>query len=286
MQFGAHISAACGWSQALAYAIDVGCECVQLFAKSPRQWKAPAMDESAAARFVAEREAVGFGPLFTHTAYLLNLATTDEVLREKSIDALADELLRGALLGAEGVVTHTGTAPDGDRQGAAVRLADSVVRAIMLAGGEDCRPRLLLENAAGQGRSFGGSAEELGAAIALTGLCPERLGVCIDTCHGFAYGMELDIADGWDTCLAQMDDAFGLERLGLIHANDCKFGRGEHRDRHEWIGDGFIGTDGFSAMVCHPALAGIAVITEMPGDPPYKDAENLRRLRALRAICS
>jgi len=285
MRFGAHISAACGWSQALAYATDVGCECVQLFAKSPRQWRAAALDEEAAARFVAEREVAVFGPLFTHTAYLLNLATTDETLREKSIDALADELLRGTLLGAEGVVTHTGTAPDGDREGAAERLADSIVRAIMLAGGESCRSRLLLENAAGAGRSFGGSVEELGTAIALTGLGPDRVGVCIDTCHGFAFGMALDTADGWDTCIADIDAALGVERLGLIHANDCKFGRGEHRDRHEWIGDGFIGMDGFAAMVRHPALQGISVITEMPGDPPFKDAENLRRLKALRSAC-
>ena len=192
MLLGAHISVSGGYLKALDYAQDVGCECVQIFAKSPRQWRGPAIDPRVAEEFVAARAERGFGPLFTHTAYLINPATSDPVLREKSIHALADELVRGSLLGAAGVVTHIGNDPDGDPDAAAARVGEACVRAFELAGGDACQTRLLLENTAGAGRTFGSNFEELGACIAASGLPEERLGVCLDTCHAWAYGLPVD----------------------------------------------------------------------------------------------
>ena len=285
MLLGAHISVAGGYDKALDYAFDVGCECAQIFAKSPRQWRGPSVDPNAAAAFRQARETRGFGPIFTHTAYLINPATPDPLLREKSIMALADELVRGSLLGAAGVVTHIGNDPDGDPAAAANRVAEACVRAFELAGGDSCHTRLLLENTAGAGHTFGSTFEELGACISASGLPPERLGVCLDTCHAFAFGFAVDTAQGWRDIVEGVHACCGIDRLGLIHANDCLFERGSRRDRHAWIGDGFIGMDGFSAMVCAAELADICAVTEMPGEVPIKDSENLRRLRALRDAC-
>ena len=286
MRIGAHISVSGGYGKALDYAVSVGCECVQIFAKSPRQWRGSSIDAEIAAKFLSVREERGFGPVFTHTAYLINPATSDPVLREKSIAALADELVRGSLLGAAGVVTHIGSDPDGDPAAAARRVGEAAVRAFELAGGDACRTRLLLENTAGAGRTFGSNFEELGACLDASGLPVERLGVCLDTCHAWAYGLPVDTEDGWREVVAGIEGCCGVGRLGLIHANDCLFDRGSKRDRHAWIGDGFIGRAGFSAMVCTPELSDVCVVTEMPGEVPIKDAENIARLKSLRDECS
>jgi len=286
MLIGAHISISGGYPKALDYAESVGCECIQIFAKSPRQWKAKPIDLAAAEEFRAERARRGFGPVFTHTAYLINPATPDPELREKSIAALADELARGSALGADGVVTHIGNDPDADPAAAAARVGEAVVRAFELAGGDACTTRLLLENTAGAGRTFGSNFAELGACIAAAGLPTERLGVCLDTCHAFAYGMPVDTELGWRGVIDGLSECCGIERLGLVHANDCLFERGSKRDRHAWIGDGFIGRDGFAAMLCSPELVGVCAVAEMPGEVPTKDSENVSRLKALRASCS
>ncbi len=252
MRFGAHISVSGGYERALDYAFDVGCECAQVFAKSPRQWRASPLDPSKAEAFVIARQERGFGPLFTHTAYLINPATPEPELREKSIAALADELLRGAMLGAAGVVTHIGSDPLGDPEAAARRVADAVTRAFELAGPAAASTRLLLENTAGAGRTFGSTFEELGACIDFSDLPAEMLGVCLDTCHAFAFGMPLHTQGGWQDVIAGITECCGTSRLGLIHANDCMFELGSKRDRHAWIGDGHIGdgglrSDGMSA---------------------------------------
>lgn len=285
MQIGAHVSVAKGLIEALDYAQSVGCECMQIFAKSPRQWRGPRLDAHAAEAFIQEREARGFGPVFTHTAYLINLSTTDEMLREKSIDALADELRRGSALSASGVVTHVGNDPEGDATAAARRAGESIARAFILAGGQDCRTRLLLENTAGAGRTFGGALEELAAIIEASDIPANQIGICFDTCHAFAYGMPVDSAAGWAEVASAIDATVGASALRVIHANDCKFERGSHKDRHEWIGDGNIGESGFGAMLCQPQLQHACVITEMPGEVPEKDAVNNLRLVALRDAC-
>lgn len=285
MLVGAHVGVSKGYQSALEYARSVGCECIQVFAKSPRQWSAPPVDPVAAAAFIELRQECAFGPVFTHTAYLINLSTDDVVLREKSIAALADELARGHVLGASGVVTHIGNDPAGDPQAAAQRAAEGVVRAIRLAQDAGGAARLLLENTAGAGRHFGGSFGELEATLAHSDLPTEVLGVCFDTCHGFAFGFELDTAEGWDLVAAELTRLGGGGRLGLIHANDCKGERGSNKDRHEWIGDGLIGPVGFRAMMTNPLLQGVPVVTEMPGEVPEKDEVNVARLKSMRDSC-
>jgi deoxyribonuclease-4 len=283
MLIGAHVSVAHGYLAALDYAQSIGAECIQIFAKSPRQWRGSPVDPEAAAAFVAERKARAFGPVFTHTAYLINLGTDDQGLRERSIAALADELVRAALLQADGVVTHLGNDPLGDSEAAALRIAEAIVAAYAIAGETGASSRLLLENTAGAGRSFGSTFEELGACLWATGLGPERLGVCLDTCHAFAFGMGVDSEAGWRETILKLKSHVGVDRLGLIHANDCLFERGSKRDRHAWIGDGFIGREGFQAMLDTPEIRDVPACLEMPGEVPVKDTTNIERLKLYRS---
>lgn len=286
MIIGAHVSVSGGLVQAVDYALSVGCECLQFFAKSPRQWRAKPVDTDAAEKFKAARAEVGFGPVFTHTAYLINLSTADDELRAKSTAALADELQRAVVLGADAVVTHIGNDKAGDDNAAAARVGIAINEAFDASGARDSGVRLLLENSAGAGSIFGATFEQLALCVDAVGLPSSHLGICLDTCHGFAQGMELDSEAGWRDCLDSIAGCCDLERLGLIHANDCMFERGSRRDRHAWIGDGFIGMDGFSAMMCMPALRDVPLVTEMPGEVPEKDAVNNERLRALREACA
>lgn len=282
MIFGAHVSTSKGLTASLDYADSVGCECIQLFAKSPRQWRGPAIDRDAANAFRAARAERGFGPVFTHTAYLINLGTDSGEMREKSVAALADELTRASALGADGVVSHLGNDPLGDGDAAALRISGAILEAYDRADLDDRVVRLLLENTAGAGRTYGSSFAELGAVIKATGLPGETLGICFDTCHGFAYGYPVDTAEGWREVVDTLHTRCGVGRLGLIHANDCLFERGSRRDRHAWIGEGHIGSQGFAAMVRTEELAGVAVVTEMPGEVPDKDRVNIERLATLR----
>jgi deoxyribonuclease-4 len=288
LRIGAHLPVADGYPATLAYALELGCEAVQVFAKSPRMWSAPPVDADAATSFSAARAEAGIGPCVTHAAYLINLGSTDQSMWEKSVLAMTDELRRAAALAADGVVVHMGTAPEGP-DAAAIRVAEGVRRAWMTASsalGTDA-PWVLLENSAGAGHSFGRDVAEVAATVAAVRASGvEAVGACIDTCHAFAAGIDLRDADGWDALSREFDERVGLDRLRVIHANDCAGGLGERRDRHAWIGDGEIGERGFAAMFEQTRLAHVAAIIEMPGERPVKDVENLARLRRLRASVS
>ena len=301
MRFGAHLSTAKGYVAMADYAAEVGCECIQVFAKSPRQWSAKPLAPERAGEM---RDLVASGRIEavnTHTSYLINLSTEDDGLRAKSTDALADELVRAALLGAPLVNTHVGAAaclspkhaPDADGVAvegalaeAAGRVSDAIKRAYELAeaslGADAKLPTLLLEDTAGAGHVYGASIAELAAVTERCGFGPERLGICIDTCHAWAAGYDLSDEAGWNALLRRIDDLMGLSRLQLLHVNDCLHDCGEHKDRHAWIGRGEIGIEGFAAMVRDERLAGLPSVCEMPGELPVKDALNLEVLKDLR----
>lgn len=281
MLLGAHVSVAGGFDKGLAYALDTGCECMQFFAKNARQWHARPIDPEAAATFRQLRAESPLGGVFSHASYLIGLAATDPAHRQKSIEATADELLRASALGADGVVTHLGSDSAGDRSAAAYRVAEAITEAFALAG-DACTTRLLLENTAGAGQTFGSTFDELAECIALSGISERSLGICFDTCHAFAFGMPVDTEEGWLRIVDSIGNTCGFERLGLIHANDSLFERGSRKDRHAWIGDGHIGMAGFSAMLSMPELSHLCACTEMPGEVPEKDLENLARLKQLR----
>ena len=286
MRIGAHVTVAKGYDSTLEYALEVGCETLQIFSHSPRQWRTMPIEVEDADRFAAARDEVSVGPLVIHTMYLINLGSEDATLWERSVDGLAEELRRGAAMHAEIVVTHIGTRFGGDDKSAANRVADGIERAWDLAGPSSRTTRLALENTAGAGRTFGSTFEQLGA---VTRLLDERdvppTGICFDTCHGWAAGYDVSSTEGWTRVVHGIDSACGADRLLAIHANDTEYALGSKKDRHAWIGDGLIGNEGFAAMLCEPRLVGVPAIMEMPGEPPFKDAENIRRLKRLRAAC-
>ncbi len=282
MRIGAHVPVADGLLAACAYASGIGCECIQVFARNPRTWVCPPRDPEEARLFRAERARLGIGPLFTHASYLINLGSDDPLLWERSWRALADELSRAALIGADGVVVHAGTSYGGVFDTPVGRVADAVARAWDLAAVDAPAPRVVLENSSGAGRAFGHRLEDLCAAAESARVSGVPTGVCFDACHGFAAGIDVGDGSGWTRVCDVVESTLGRGGLRLVHANDCAGDLGGHRDRHAWIGDGSIGTEGFRAMFLEPRLAGVPAILEMPGEPPEKDIVNLERLRKLR----
>jgi len=279
MLFGAHVGVAGGFPEAVEYAVSVGCECMQVFAKSPRQWNAKPIDPRTAEAFRERLEATGMGPVLVHTAYLINLGSADDRLWERSWLALTDELQRARTLGAHAVVTHLGTVWKDDPARTPERIALAIDRA--WAQGGDDSVRLLLENTAGAGTTYGDGPGELGAVLHELDAAAGHVGVCIDTCHAHAAGWDLSLLATWDAMMEAYERCCGTP-VEAVHANDCIFGPGAHKDRHAWIGEGTIGNEGFGHMIAQTRLKGLPVITEMPGDVPVKDEENLRRLKALR----
>lgn len=279
MLIGAHVGVSGGYPAAVDYAHSVGCECMQIFAKSPRQWNARAIAPEVGEAFRTRVAELGMGPVLVHTAYLINLGSEDEALWERSYLALADELIRAEALGATGVVTHLGTSASGDSGATAERIARAIDRAWSVS--DVAGPRLLLENTAAAGTTFGDGPDELGAVLERLDAAAGHAGVCLDTCHAHAAGWNLSHAETWTELMAAFELCCGMP-VEAIHANDCTFPAGAHKDRHAWIGEGTIGYEGFSAMFAQSALGGIPVIIEMPGEIPVKDAENVTRLKRLR----
>lgn len=283
MRIGAHVHVSGGYPAAVDYALSVGSECMQLFAKSPRQWNARPMDPGVARLFRARVSETGMGAVLVHTSYLINLGSADEVLWEKSWRALADELQRAELLGATFVVTHVGTAYKGSPERTAHRIAEGVDRA--WAEANVSAARLLLENTAAAGTTFGDGPEELGDVLDLLTGASGHTGVCLDTCHAHAAGFDMSKPDVWTGLIDRFEARRGMP-IEALHANDCVFGHGMHKDRHAWIGDGTIGYEGFAAMFAEQRLSGLPVIIEMPGEVPFKDVENISRLKRLRDASS
>jgi deoxyribonuclease-4 len=280
MLFGAQVPMAGGLLAALDYAVSTGCETMQIFAKSPRRWAGPATDRRAAADFRAACLAQGVGPVFTHASYLINMGAESDELWERSTAALADELMRGAEIGASGVVVHLGRRFSDDDTECVDRVTRCAAAAASTAG-DRCVP-LLLENSAGAGRQFGVTVDEMAAVLVSVRNAGVEAALCFDTCHGLAGGIDVRDLAGWSRMLEALHARTGPDAIRLIHANDCRGDLGSHRDRHEWIGDGHVGMEGFAAMFEQREIAGAAVVVEMPGDGPGKDEENVRRLKALR----
>ena len=280
MRIGAQVPMAGGALCALEYAMAAGCETMQIFAKSPRRWAGPAQDPRAAEAFRNACAEAAFGPVFTHASYLINMGSEDDALWERSAAALADEAVRAHGLGAAGLVVHLGRRFSDDDAESVARVTACAVRAYEIAG--DSAARLLLENSAGAGWQFGVSVPECAAALVSVRAAGIEAALCFDTCHGFAGGIDVRCADGWREALRELSALAGAGAIALVHANDCRGEFGARKDRHEWIGDGLIGRDGFAAMFEQRGLAGASVVVEMPGDGPHKDEENVSRLKALR----
>jgi deoxyribonuclease-4 len=279
LRLGAHESIAGGLYKAFDRAQSVGCEAVQIFVKPNRQWAVKPLTEEDIARFKAKADETGIQPVVGHASYLLNLATLDEALWTKSRDMLTVELERCEALGVPYLVLHPGSHVGAGEDAGLARVAQALGEVHAATPG--FQAQILLETTAGQGSSLGHRFEHL-AWLMEHAPEGERLGVCLDTCHVFAAGYELRTPEGYATTMEAFDRVIGLEQLKAIHLNDSKGDLGNRKDRHEHIGKGGIGLEGFRHIMNDPRLAGLPGLLETPkGKELREDAENLAALRAL-----
>jgi deoxyribonuclease-4 len=262
MLIGAHVSPAGGPANAVQRGVERGCESIQFFNQSPRAWRPRVYSDEEVEAF---RAAVGeseIDAVLIHAVYLLNCASEDKEIRDKSLTALTAALQAGDALGAVGVVLHPGSAlKDGGPVDAAIARASETI-AEALADSERCP--LHLEDTAGAGGTLGRSFEELAALIERAG-GGERLGVCLDSCHLLASGYDVRTADGLGAVLDDFDSVVGLDRLASLHFNDSATPLGSNVDRHAPPGEGCLGRGGCAAFLSEPRFEGMPVILEGPG---------------------
>jgi deoxyribonuclease-4 len=277
MKLGLHISTAGNLTTTPERARLMGADTIQIFASNPRGWRPTVYDQATARAFRDACADVKIDPVWIHMIYLVSYGTLDDEQREKSVIAMRDMLATADLLGVKGVVTHMGSHKGLGFEQALDRITDSYTR--VLEGGKDSL--LVLENSAGAGGNIGNSLEELAAMIdAMKG--HKRMAVCVDTAHALTSGYEIRTKEGLNDFLDQFDRLIGLDRLVVMHLNDSKADIGSHVDRHENIGDGYIGLDGFRNIINHPKLAHVSGVMEVPGlEGNGPDAANLERLRQL-----
>ena len=273
---GVHVSIAGSLDLAVDRAKDAGCDVFQMFSRNPRGWAYLPLTDEICDKFRAKVKVTGILPV-DHMPYLPNLASPKEEIYEKSVQALTAELDRCDRLGIPFLVTHLGHHLGDGIAGGRAR----VIRAINTAlGTSDNSVMLLLENTAGEKNSVGSSFEHIRGII--DGLdSQERVGVCFDTCHAFAAGYELRTEEGIAETIAQFDEQVGIRNLRIIHLNDTKGDRGSGLDRHEHIGMGFIGENGFRCILHHPAFKDLLLVCETPVDERRDDTGNIAKVREL-----
>ena len=277
MPIGAHVSTAGGLSTSIGRAQALGAECIQVFLCAPQRWQHPRHPDTEVEQFRRLVAAAGIGPNFCHATYLINLASSDPSIRQRSVDALAACVEWSDRCGLAGVVVHVGSGRGQPIQEAEREVAEALGQ-VLAAGGAS---PILLENSAGSGDTLGARFDQIGALVDRLGR-DRRLGVCLDTAHTFASGYDLRTDAGLEAALEEIDRSLGLDRLAVIHANDSKVGLGSAVDRHENIGRGQLGAEAFERMLGHPALADRPWVLEVPGyDNKGPDAENVRALRQL-----
>jgi deoxyribonuclease-4 len=290
MRLGAHISTAGGAYKAFGRAKLATCESFLIFTKSNRQWAAKAFtDDDITFYKNAVTEYADLHPVAVHAAYLINVASPDPELWEKSYQALKDEVERAAALGIDLVTFHPGSYMDSDEQSGLDAIARAMRR--LLAETAESAPNtvICLETMAGQGTNLGGRFEHLAYVIEHAGPS-ERLGVCFDTCHVFAAGYDIRTLEAYAATMAEFDRIVGLDKIRCFHFNDSKYELGTGKDRHEHIGRGQIGLSGFANFLNDPRWADHCAHLETP---PTEDGEdgatidmNLINLAALRELLS
>lgn len=276
MLFGAHVSAAGGISKAIDRIEEIGGEAVQVFTQSPRMWRPTEHPQEELERFRVRRKEARVEHVSCHALYLVNLASRDKSVREKSLAALRATMTTARGIGADAVVFHVGSHL-GYGFDEAVEAVVPALRELLELTTDELW--LCMENAAGTGGTVGRSVAELSALQDAVGSHP-RLGLCLDSCHWWASGVDVAERNALDAAIADLDARIGLERLRVLHVNDSKTPLGSNRDRHELVGEGLIG-DGLATFLGHPAFQSLPAIVETWQDEG-SETKDLDRMRALR----
>lgn len=279
MRIGVHVSIAGKIYQAVDRAKELGCDTMQIFSRNPRGWAVSKLIPEDVEEFKKRRKQGKIAPLVVHIPYLINLGSPEEGLWKKSIQAYIDDIIRADKLSAEYFVTHLGSHKGKGIDAGIKRFAEGLNIAV-----EKSKPKLmiLLENTSGAGDSMGHKFGQIQAIIEKVEVkVKNKLGICFDTCHAYAAGYDIATKKGLEETLKEADETVGIKSIKLIHANDCKGPLGCHLDRHENIGKGKIGLEGFRNFVNNPKLRGLPYILETPKKDPKWDPMNIATLRKL-----
>ncbi len=279
MKFGCHVSISGGLHKAIDNAVERGCDTIQMFVSNPRGWKHTEVSDESIEAFNLKRKAAGIDPVFVHTIYLINLAAAEDEVWNKSVVSLRMNAETASRIGSTAVITHLGHHGKMGEEAGLRRVMEALERTFPVC--DECTP-ILLETTAGEQNSVGGRFEDLGKIIRYF-KGEARLGICMDTCHIFGAGYDLRTPEELDRTLDALDREAGLEKLQAIHANDSKGALGSHLDRHETIGQGYLGTEAFRNMINHPALQSVPFILETPRHTVEEDRTNLALLRSLES---
>jgi deoxyribonuclease-4 len=250
---------------------------MQIFSRSPRGWDAKPFDPEELERFRVLRKKAEITPLAVHGSYLINLASVDPKLQSRSVKAFIEELKRCDQLGAEYLIAHVGSCSDSTEEDGIRRVAKALKTVLKRAR---FKTMILLENTARERGDIGYRIEQIGQLLDQVERHPQ-IGVCLDTCHLFAAGYDISKTDGVNRMADEVEKHIGLEKLRFIHVNDSKKGLDCRVDRHQHIGQGGIGLEGFRAFVNHPVFRDIPMVLETPKDSPQDDPINLKIMREL-----
>src|SRR5262245_29197573 len=273
---GAHMSIAGGLDLAIERGAAIGCTAIQIFDKSSNQWAARVLGEDEVARFRKARVRAGIDEVIAHASYLINLCSPDDALYRKSIDALVEELERCSRLGVDWLVVHPGGHRGAGDEVGIRRMATAIDEAHRRHQGS---AGIAIETTAGQGTVIGHTFEQIGAILARLKR-PERVGVCLDTCHVFAAGYDLRDPRSYAETMRCFEGEIGLDRLRAVHVNDSKGALGSRVDRHEHIGQGLLGLAAFRQVMNDPRLWTVPLILETPKDE-RTNAEDVINLKTL-----
>jgi deoxyribonuclease-4 len=273
---GFHISISGSIDRAVDRAAELGCNTFQIFTRNPRQWSSTELTSETSKAFSDKVKRYGIKPVFAHMPYLPNLASPRDKVYEKSVKTLTSELKRCKQLEIPYLVTHLGSHLGAGMQKGFTKLINGFNQAFEVT---EEGVMLLLENTAGTRNSMGSTLEDIQHIIEQLAY-PERVGICFDTCHAFAAGYNLRTKETVEATVKQIDEIIGFEKLKLVHLNDSKGDLNAHIDRHEHIGMGKIGEEGFRNIL-ESRLGTLPLIMETPKDARRSDVDNLRKVKEL-----
>ncbi|OGN00521.1 MAG: hypothetical protein A3B91_01080 [Candidatus Yanofskybacteria bacterium RIFCSPHIGHO2_02_FULL_41_29] len=278
MKIGCHVSIAGGIWNAPKNAADLGCEVFQMFTRSPQGGPAPKIDKEVVRQFKEEMKKWNQGDCYIHAPYYINFASAKKTIREASVRIVIEELERGSLIGAKYVITHLGSSKDLSCEEALDSTKYAIAQIVEKYKGST---QLLLEISAGAGNVMGDTFEELHQILEYVKeqnvMMYHNIGICLDSAHMFASGYDIKTKDGFNSTLKIIKETVGLKKIRVIHANDSKVDLGERKDRHDHIGDGKIGVEGFKNLI--KAFPEVDFILETKPDKVTEDIKKLKLLR-------
>jgi len=278
-KIGFHVSIAGGIEKSVDRALNIGCSTFQIFTRNPRSWIFKELDTKVSKAFIRKRKDAKIDPVFAHMPYLSNLSSPEDEIYQKSVQALIEELKRCDALNIPYLVTHCGSHKGKGFEIGLRQICNAIEDAYEQS---KSRTQLLLENTGSSKASMGNNFGELRRIVeSLNNPTNQMIGLCFDTCHAFVSGYELRESKEVDKLVLEILDNIGPDRLKLIHANDAKFEKGSHRDRHQHIGEGHIGITGFRSILANPVLRKLPWILETPRRSIEDDFKNLHTMQKL-----